>query len=213
MEEKTLWQKNKWILYLALIVVIASFILDKCNNSEVIITVPEVKGKFESQTPVHTIVKYDTIYKWSNSTTLKKDKFAQQEINRLIEENEKLVSQFSQLPDTVKIIKYAKSIEVKEFNSNLEDENIIIDISGLVSGEVKSIKSNYTIKEKKITVPIKAKIGVYLGSELGANKDLNQFTYKANLGIQNKKGTIYRASYQRIANEDFGLIGVDFKLF
>ena len=213
MEEKTLWQKNKWILYLALIVVIASFILDKCNNSEVIITVPEVKGKFESQTPVHTIVKYDTIYKWSNSTTLKKDKFAQQEINRLIEENEKLVSQFSQLPDTVKIIKYAKSIEVKEFNSNLEDENIIIDISGLVSGEVKSIKSNYTIKEKKITVPIKAKIGVYLGSEFGVNKDLNQFTYKANLGIQNKKGIIYRASYQRIANEDFGLIGVDFKLF
>ena len=72
---------------------------------------------------------------------------------------------------------------------------------------------DYTVKEKKIIVPIKKKIGVYLGAEAGSNFDLNQFTYKANLGIQNKKGTIYKASFQQIGSEKYGLVGMDFKIF
>ena len=226
MEVKTLWQKNKWILYLVVIVVIASFILDKCNNSEVIITVPEQTGEtifiYPKNTPIPEVGKMiKDIPKWSNSTTLKKEKnFLQIEIDKLISESETKQKDFDKLfetstfkNDSLQKLLYAQAIQLNSFHETIDNDTVRIDAIGIMEGKIKTLKIDWKVKEKKITVPIKAKIGVYLGSELGANKDLNQFTYKANLGIQNKKGTIYRASYQRIANEDFGLIGVDFKLF
>ncbi|WP_395073895.1 hypothetical protein [Flavobacterium sp.] len=222
MEAKTLWQKNKWILYLAIVVFIASFILDKCNNSEVIITVPEQTGETIFIYPKNTPIEKDTILlratKWYENK--KQNNFLQSEIDKLISESETKQKDFDKLfetstfkNDSLQKLLYAQAIQLNSFHETIDNDTVRIDAIGITEGKLKTLKIDWKVKEKKITVPIKSKIGVYLGSELGANKDLNQFTYKANLGIKNKKGTIYRASYQRVANEDFGLIGVDFKLF
>ena len=51
------------------------------------------------------------------------------------------------------------------------------------------------------------------GGGIGINKELNQGTWKANVGFQNKKGNIIRGSFQRIGNQDYYLAEYDFSLF
>jgi hypothetical protein len=54
---------------------------------------------------------------------------------------------------------------------------------------------------------------VFAGAEVGINKELNQGTYKLNLTIQNAKNDLLSASYQRILNENFYLVGFQKALF
>lgn len=212
------WQLFKWLGW----VLLSLFLLLKtCESNETITaTIPEKKGKFEAVKPNHEPIgnieqfKKPTIRKnLSNADKSKKEiDFLQSEIDALLQENKTLIDNFSKAPDTVKKTEYAKAIQLNEFSQTYNDSLVNIKAKGLVRGTVEKLGFEYKIKEQKIKLPIKKKIGVYLGSEIGINKDLNQFTYKANLGIQNKKGNIYRASYQRINNQDFGLIGFDLKI-
>lgn len=164
------------------------------------VTVPEVKGKFEAKKPVNVpigqkVVKGETIYK-NNPIDPK-----------LIAENEKLKRDFAKANDSIKKLQFAKAVQLNEFSSDFEDDNIILNINGIVQGEVKEITPNYKIKEKKIEVPVKVKqtvLRLLAGVEVGNNVLLSNPIFKANLLLQNREGNVLSVSYDSQKNIYFG---------
>lgn len=105
---------------------------------------------------------------------------------KLLAENEKLKLQF------------AKAVQQNEFSTDFEDENIVLNINGIVQSTVKEITPNYKIKERKVDVPVKPKKTVFrllVGGEIGNNTKLDGFAAKGNLMPQNKKGNIISGSF------------------
>lgn len=170
------------------------------------VIIPEVKGTFQAKKPVH-----EPIPKWSNSTTLK---ISQSNIDKndsqndlmlkneglmlLVAENEKLKLDFAKSNDSIKELKYKDAVQLHNFNSKFEDDNLILNINGIVQGEVKEVTPDYTIKEKKMEVPLKQKETVFRllgGLEVGNTTKLDAFKLKANLMFQNRKGNIISGSF------------------
>lgn len=171
------------------------------------VIVPEVKGKFEPKKPVNTPIGQ----KVSKGETV----FIDNPIDPLLlAENEKLKSDFAKEKDSLKrIIAYDKAVKLNKFSSDFEDDNVVINIEGIVQGEVKEITPGYKIKEKKIEVQVKPKETVFrllAGLEVGNNTKLDRFSAKANLMLQNKKGNIISGSFD--TNQNIW-IGYSFSIF
>ena len=160
------------------------------------VIIPKVQGTFEAKKPVHEPVLIP-----SNSRELKKGKitFIENPIDKkLIAENEKLKSAFAKENDSIKQLSFNKAIQLNKFSTKFEDENLLLNINGVVQGEVKEITPNYTIKEKKIEVPVKVKETVFRilgGLEVGNTAQLDAFKLRANLMFQNRKGNIISGSF------------------
>lgn len=177
--------------------------------------IPEVIGKFESKKPVH-----ETISKVPNSPQLKKGKTIYKENpidEKLIAENEKLKTIFAKETDSLKkVIAYNKAIQLNKFSTKFEDENIVLNIDGVVQGEVKEITPNYTIKKKTVEVAIKQKetvIRLLAGGGIGFNNSMNKVIYKLDLGFQNRNGDIISAEYLKVGKEEYGVIGFKKSIF
>lgn len=161
------------------------------------VTVPEVKGTFEAKKPVHEPIVINankTANVQKGKTIYKKNPIDK----KLIAENEKLKSDFAKANDSIKQLSFNKAIQLSKFSTKFEDEDIVLNINGIVQGEVKEITPNYIIKEKKIEVPVKQKETVFRllgGLELGNNTQLDDFKVKANLMFQNRKGNIISGSF------------------
>lgn len=170
------------------------------------VTVPEVKGKFEAKKPVNNPI--------GQKVSKVKTNYIKNPIEpKLLAENEKLKQDFAKANDSIKKLQFAKAVQLNEFSSDFEDENVVININGIVQGEVKEITPNYTIKEKKVEVPVKPKETVFRllgGLELGNNTKLDGFAAKANLMLQNKKGNIISGSFD--TNQTIW-IGYNFSIF
>lgn len=170
------------------------------------VIIPEVKGKFEANKPVNVPIGQ----KVSKGKTVYKDN----PINpKLLAENEKLKQDFAKASDSIKKLQFAKAIQLNEFSSTFEDDNLLLNINGIVQGEVKEITPNYTVKEKKVEVPVKAKETVFRllgGMEFGNNTKLDGFAAKANLMLQNRKGNIISGSFD--TNQNIW-IGYNFSIF
>ena len=190
-----------------------------CSNSEIQnviakVTIPEVKGKLQPKKPVH-----EPILIQANSPQLKNGKtiFVENQINKkLLAETEKLKADFAKANDSIKKLSFHKAVELNKFSTNFEDENLILNINGIVQGEVKEITPAYTIKEKTINAPVKQKETVFrvlAGGAVGANKELNQFAYGLNLNFQNRKGNIISAEYLNIGNQEFAMVGYKQSIF
>ena len=170
------------------------------------VIIPEVKGIFESKKPVHV-----PIVNQSNSTLLKisqpnigkndsqKDlTLTNERLMLLIAENEKLKLDFAKSNDSIKELKYKDAVQLHNFNSKFEDDNLVLNINGIVQGEVKEVTPDYTIKEKKIEVPVKVKETVFRllgGFEVGNTTQLDAFKLRANIMFQNRKGNIISGSF------------------
>jgi len=186
------------------IVVLLIFLFRSCQGNEestvtAKVVVPEVKGKFEAKKPVSV-----PIVKWSNLTTLKNSTSkeilqVENPINKkLISENEKLKKDFAKANDSIKQLSFNKAIQLNKFSTKFEDENLVLNIDGIVQGEVKEITPNYKIKEKKIEVPVKVKETVFrllAGVEVGNTTQLDAFKLRANIMFQNRKGNIISGSF------------------
>jgi hypothetical protein len=184
-----------WILLFAVLWFKGCSVAEKSSATAKVI-VPEVKGNFEAKKPVH-----EPIVNPSNSRELEKGKitFIENPIDeKLIAENEKLKSDYAKANDSIKQLSFNKAIQLNKFSTKFEDDNLLLNINGVVQGEVKEITPNYTIKEKKIEVPVKAKETVFRllgGLEVGNNTKLDNFKVKANLMFQNRKGNIISGSF------------------
>lgn len=210
---KSVFYEN--LKYLGWILLFISLWFKGCSDDEkssttAKIIVPEVKGKFEAKKPKHHIVE-------PNKKVFIKGKtvYIENEIDPLLlAENEKLKQEFAKEKDSLKrIIAYNKAVQLNKFSSDFEDDNVVINIEGIVQGEVKEITPSYTIKEKKIEVQVKPKQTVFRllgGLELGNNTKLDGFAAKANLMLQNKKGNIISGSFD--TNQTIW-IGYNFSVF
>ena len=112
-----------------------------------------------------------------------------------------------QIKELVAIIEnYSKT---NEFKSDLSDDNILINVSGITFKNVaERVKIDYTIKERKI----KTNKGLFVGGQFGSDTNLNNFTYKIDADFL-YKNKIYKASFQRFGDVDFILVGGSLKLF
>jgi hypothetical protein len=179
------------------------------------VIVPEVKAKFEAKKPAHEPI----VINANKTENVQKGKtvFVENPIDeklideKLIAENEKLKTAFAKETDSLKkVIAYNKAIQLNEFSTKFEDENVVLNINGVVQGEVKEITPNYTIKKKEVEVPVKVKetvLRVLAGGAIGLNKELNQAAYQLDLNFQNRKGNIISAEYLKIGGQEFGMVG------
>lgn len=197
--------------YLGWVLLFASLWFRGCSGNTslpqiVKVTVPEVKGKLEAKKPVNVpigqkVSKGETVYKENPIDP------------KLLAENEKLKNDFAKANDSIKKLQFAKAVQLNKFSTKFEDENLLLNIDGIVQGEVKEITPNYTIKEKKIEVQVKPKETVFRllgGMELGNNTKLDGFAAKGNLMLQNKKGNIVSGSFD--TNQTIW-IGYNFSIF
>lgn len=193
-----LWKE--FLKYLGWILLFVFLWFRGCNRSEipngsVKVIVPEAKAKFEAKKPV-----YEPVSSKIEHTEKGEKVFIENPIDeKLIAENEKLKQDFAKETDSLKkVIAYNKAIQLNKFSTKFEDDNLLLNIEGVVQGEVKEITPNYTIKEKKIEVPVKVKETVFRllgGMEVGNTKQLDAFKLKANLMFQNRKGNIISGSF------------------
>lgn len=206
------------IKYLGWVLLFAVLWLRGCNRSEipnnsVKVEVPEVKGNFEPKKPVHEVVVKPSSWRREKGVT----EYVENPIDeKLIAENEKLKADFSAANDSIKKLHFSKAVQLNKFSTNFEDENLILNIDGIVQGEVKEITPGYTIKKKKIEVPVKQKETVFrvlAGGSIGVNKELNQAAYQLDLNFQNRKGDILSAEYLNVGGQQFGMVGFKKSIF
>lgn len=199
---------------------------DDCGNSTTNVKVPEVTGNFRPEKPDHEQITKSSYKVHLNSS--KKDEHVSSKgvydnnmdssymdslVNELLAENEKLSRDFYFASDSLKKLKYDKAIRLNLFTKTFEDENVKIDMSGIVRGEVQSIQPFYTIKEREIKTDIRqkeVKFRMLAGGSVGNSIDFQKPVFSANIGFQNKKGNILRAGFD---TEKRLLIGYDFSLF
>lgn len=202
MKKEYLKQLLQCLLMLAIaIVLMCAF--HKCNRGTTIqkATTKEVSGSFKPKDvvnkPIYTVVKTKK-QPYINSEQLKNDEFLQNEIDKLLAENEKQLNEFANANDSLQLLLYEKSIQLNEFSQTFDDDKIKIDVSGISQGTVKNIKANYTIKPQKIEVEVKQKERVFAlktGLEYGNSIELNKGLFKANLEFENRKGNSYGIGY------------------
>lgn len=206
-------------LVIGLLIAILFLWLKGCSSNEPAlaktIQTKEVKGKFEPVKPIQKPIiitipgSNEIVYEESGT-----EKFLQSQIDQLVSENKALQEFYNEASDSLKNALYQKAIEVNSFSQIFEDDKLKATSSGLVRGEIQSLKLDYIIKPQSIELPKQKEtfIRVLAGAGVGMNKELNQFSWKANLGLQNKKGNIIRASVQRIGAQQYYLAEYDISI-
>ena len=187
MEKKPL--KN--VLYvIGIFFIIYLFTLVKqCSETKetvpVKIETPAKRGSFEKPTEViQGITKKDSIVYKKGSTI-----YTENPINKQLAED------YLKSTDSIKRLKlYLDAIQEKDGTYVYDNKDLRLEIYTKTRGELLEIKPNYTIKpsEVKVDVPVPQTIlAMYGGLELGNNSSLSNLSIKADVGIQNKKGTIF----------------------
>lgn len=211
------WWKDflKYLTVFIIGVLVASWFRG-CSGSTPIpqiakVIVPEVKGNFEPKKPVNVQITekniHDTIVMYKKGQKV----YMRNPINeKLIAENEKLKKDFAKADSATKDVIFEKVATLNKFSTKFEDENLVLNIDGVVQGEVKEITPSYIRKKIVTEVPVKAKETVFrvlVGGGFGLNKELNQAAYKLDLNFQNRKGNIISAEYLKIGSQEFGMVG------
>ena len=204
----------KPVLYLGWVFAFILLWLNGCESKKQTTVIPEVRGSFEPvaiviHKPINHVA--DISKKVSNSTGLEK---YQNDISELYNENEALKQAYFNENDSLKReLMYLKSIQLNEFYHTFDNDTINITVKGIVQGEVKSLQPFYTIKERKqnVTIPV-VKFRLTTGFGVGNSINFDKPLFKANLGFQNAKGNILRASFdteKRIMLEyDFSILSI-----
>lgn len=123
--------------------------------------------------------------------------FLQKQIDSLLKENNEMAEVFAAATDSLQNELYKQAISIRYYEQKFSDENIDITSSGMIRGEIQSMKFNYTIREKTIDAPAEKEVTFRLmgGVEFGNTLEFNSFLVKGNLGFQNKKGNVFTASF------------------
>lgn len=179
------------------------------------ITIPAITKTL----PADTIVKHETIKvaKWykdrANEKKLSKDIAEMYDrIKGYQEEIDNMQSEFMWSDSIKQAEMFRLATELKNFESNFEDENLKLTINGIIGGnKVKEITPTYTIKSKKVDVPQKqVKFRMLVGGGLGNSLTFDKPLFNGNVGFQNAKGNVLRFSFD---TEQRIMIGYDFSLF
>jgi hypothetical protein len=196
--------------YIIIAALLAFIFLNDCSNAPTvkpqIITTPKIEAKFDPGKPIHTPVNF-------GQKVSKNDKSKNTLIPApIIIQNDSLLKSYQRENDLLKKeLLFKKAIQLNKFDTKFEDENLIININGIVQGEVQEITPSYVIKPQTIEVqPKEVKFRLLAGMEVGNNLEFNKPLFKANVGFQNAKGSILTASYD---TEQRIFIGYHFTVF
>ena len=210
--------KNNIISFSAGLLIMFLF-MKKCDSGTTTVSIPEKKGTFEAVKPTHkevTPLKIGQKLSKNDKSEIARLKsmynFSQNEIDSLLNENAVLTSQLTNLkvPDTI-VKEIEAKLSLKEFSQTFEDSVVKIDALGLVSGVVQRLALNYTVKKQ--SVQIKNPIVILAGASVGINKELNQGSIQGNLILQNRKNKQFTASYLRVENQQYYMVGVNVPIF
>lgn len=178
------------------------------------VTVKSTSGKATFEKPKQKVVTDQNKKKVVNLKDKSENEFLQNEIDRILEENKKLLDELALKNESEVKEAYSDAIDINYFERKIDNDTVKIDVYGLTRGTIETMQIDWETKERKQEVEQKELFfRLLLGGEIGINKELNQGTYKINLGFQNKKNDILRFSYQRIGANEFGLIGFDKSIF
>lgn len=178
------------------------------------VTVKSTSGKATFEKPNQKVVKDQNKKEVVNLKDKSENEFLQNEIDRILEENKKLLDELALKNESEVKEAYSDAIAINYFERKIDNDTVKIDVYGLTRGTIETMQIDWETKERKQEVEQKELFfRLLLGGEIGINKELNQGTYKINLGFQNKKNDILRFSYQRIGANEFGLIGFDKSIF
>jgi hypothetical protein len=100
--------------------------------------------------------------------------------------------------ETDRLKEFIKSIELRKYKIPFENDTIKIIGDVEVQGELKSLKYNWTIKQRTYDIPVKIKkptMNLLLGGSVSNTVKLDGFNFNANLGIQRKNGDLILGSY------------------
>lgn len=172
-----------------------------CSNDEqktIDVKVPSVSGKFEAvkpeQKPIDRKHIIDSLKKVFGQNLSKKEiEYWKSESERLLNEYDKLDSEFQQYNDSTQQLKYREVIEPKAFSKTWDNDDLKATVRGLYLGKViPTVELDYTLKEKTVTIPNpkEVKFRLLAGVEVGNTKEFNDFKTKANIGFQNAKGAV-----------------------
>ena len=191
-------RKIDWfkVVFLFLAIVFCFLWLRGCGAPKtpqiVTVTVPEVRGTFKTQKPVNHPVNIPAFLPKIDKSKIVK---IENPIDaKLILENEKLKADFAKENDSLKTLLFERAIQLNNFSTKFEDENIELNIDGIVQGEVKEITPSYKIKQREVKTEIKCKetaFRVLAGAKIGLpTSNALVLPLQADLMFQNRKGNI-----------------------
>lgn len=190
----------KWVGVIGISILIG-ILLQKCKSEPSVttqkVTTKEVKGSFKPTEPKNTVIE-NNYYVNGKKQPSSNDEFLQEQIDKLLAENQKQTEFFARSNDSLQTLLYEKAIKLNEFSQTFDDEKVKIDVSGIAQGKVKTIKADYFIKPQKIDVEVKQKQRIFalkLGAEYGNSLELNKGVFKGNIEFENKKGNSFSYSY------------------
>lgn len=198
------------LIYLITGIIIGALLINQCSQKEKItITTPEIVNKITD-----TIIKHSSLEipvevpKWYKDTKTEKElKLELQErenrINLYKDSYELAIDDFLTADSLLKIEKFKNATSLKNFESVKEDEKIIINTKGIVSGEVKELETFYKIKSQNYTIPIKSK-NFSLSAGLGADFINNAPVIKIGAGYKNYK-------FDYLPSQKIGIISYEIK--
>ena len=205
------------ILYLGWILLILLLFFRGCGASVpgTSVTIPAITKTLPADTIIkHQIVEVNKMVrdKKTEKKYLKDLTEAEQRIIAYQEEIDNMQSEFMWSDSIKQAEMFRLATELKNFESNFEDENLKLTINGIIGGnQVKEITPTYTIKAKKIDVPQKqVKFRMLVGGGLGNSLTFDKPLFNGNVGFQNAKGNVLRFSFD---TEQRIMIGYDFSLF
>ena len=167
----------------------------------VFLLMQKCKGKNQSEPRQGTLIskEYEIIQDTIKITEFK-DRFIEKKVNVWQKQKDSLQTIFVDLPCVEKDSVYSKAIEPKMFQWQTEDKNLIANIKGITTGEVKHIELDYLIKPERQK---NFSFGFGIGSDLNATTPI----LKAGVGYKN-----IEVDYIRINNVNNIVVGYRFKL-
>lgn len=185
--------KERIYQFLLFILLIYVFILRSCGSHNI-----------KSTKQVKLVKQFDTIKIFSEPITKFKTKY----IN--IEGKTKYlpgkidtikIKSFEFAKDSVKFNMFTDAIKIRQYKQDFNDS--IADVSIFVETEGKLLKMAPTITVKARFPAIETKFALYLSGGTYSNVFLKNSGFNIGLGFQNKKGDIFRGSYDPINKNVF----------
>lgn len=202
--------KNIHFRYILIILLLLGYIFlqRSCTNSytpdKQIIVTEAKKGSFNSIKPeVIKVPEYKYI-------TLKGDTIT---LDNPIDKQ--LAQKYERERDSLKRrLMFYDAIQMRKYGGKFENKDLLINFEAYTTGTLDSLSiPSYVIKSDTIELskPKETKFALYLGGGLYNNSNFNNTGFKVNLGIQNKKGDIFRGSYDPFNKNYF--VDYDVRIF
>ena len=197
---------KKLIPYVGWILFFLVLFFRGCGNSQPQLATVKIK-EITKTLPADTVVKHEVI-KIRDKKLLKDLSEAEERIVAYQEEIDNMQAEYAWSDSIKKAEMYRLATELKNFESNFEDENLKLTINGIIGGnEIKEITPTYTIKK---VLQKQVKFRMLVGGGLGNSLTFDKPVFFATAGFQNSKGNVLQFGYD---SEQRILIGYDFSLF